>query len=59
MTPQALYKAFLDLCPLIETNGVKYQTLDKNTIKIKIPGKPGSFIFEYHNDKDWSFKHKT
>ena len=56
MTAQALYDIFKDYCPLSEKmEGIKYKSLDSNTIEIHVP-KYGKFVFEYHNDRKWRFE---
>lgn len=56
MTPQAIWTSFVRLCPLKNTEGIKYRAKDPNTIHIDIPHR-GTFEFEYHNDKKWRFEH--
>lgn len=46
----------MKLCPLKQTEGIKYKAKDSNTINIDIPNR-GKFEFEYHNDKRWRFEH--
>ena len=57
MTPQRLFNEFLLLCPISDQcrEGIKYQGIDPNKIKIKVPNR-GTFIFTYHNEKKWRFE---
>ena len=56
MTPQKLYENFKRLCPLTNRSGeAQYKAKGPNRLEIRFPNRTGKFIFEYHDDKNWSF----
>lgn len=60
MTPQKLYENFIRLCPLTDRSGEAiYKAKGPNRIEIRFKGRPGKFLFEYHNDKNWSFGYEN